>query len=101
MIILRKDFQVLNSKKIYTPHFFYQSWYSPIFLRKRTDEDDDESCCITFQVRKDGDDKKYLVLANILMPNRLNPHNVLTHVRNLNNDFTNNTLKEVPSRYSQ
>lgn len=101
MTILRNDFKILNPKNIYTHDFYYQSWYSAIFLKKRPPNDNDDSCCITFQVRKDREDKKYLVLANILSPSRFSSFEVMSRVNNLNKDFTNNTSKELPSAYDQ
>ncbi len=101
MIIIQRDFKVLNPKKTYEHRFYYQSWYSSIFLKNRPPDDNEESCCVTFQVRKDREDKNYLVLANMLLPDRFDPYQVMARLKNLEKDFTNNTMKELPSAYSQ
>lgn len=101
MIIIQRDFKVLDPEKTYEHRFYYQSWYSSIFLKNRQPDDNEESCCVTFQVRKDREGKNYLVLANILLPDRFDSYQVMTHLKNLNDDFTNNTLKEMPSTYTQ
>ncbi len=101
MIIIQRNFKVLDPKKTCKHKFYYQSWYSSIFLKNRPPDDNDESCCVTFQVRTDREDKSYLVLANIFLPDRLDPYEVMKHLKNLNNDFTNNTLTTLPSAHTQ
>ena len=101
MRLERRSFKVLDTKKDYTQLYRFQSWYSPIFIKSRSDIDNDNSTCITFDVRKDKEAKHFLTIANILPPAPLDTHEVMTHVVNLNNDFTNNTPIKLPSIHNQ
>jgi hypothetical protein len=100
MYLEKKSFQVYNSKKQYSHIYYFQSWYSPIFLKAKN-EDADNSTCITFEVRRNKEGKHHLALANILPPNVMDSHEVLIHAKNVNNDFTNNNLVGLPSRFNQ
>jgi hypothetical protein len=101
MHIEKSIFKVLDSKRAYTHVYYFQSWYSPIFLKSRHDNDAGNSTCITFEVRKDKEGKRYLVLANVLKPSILDSHEVIIHAKNLNNDFTNNSLDKLPNLHNQ
>jgi len=101
MRIERRSFKIINAKKPYKRVYWFQSWYSPIFIKSSSVEDTTNSCCITFEMRKDNQGKHYITLANILPPAPLDSHDVMTHAVNLNNDFTNNTLKALPNLYNQ
>lgn len=101
MQLEKSSFKVLDPKRERSHVFRFQSWYSPIFIKRRTDENSDNSTCITFDVLKDKESKHFLTIANILPPSPLDSHEVMTHVANLNNDFTNNSLVKLPSIHSQ
>jgi hypothetical protein len=101
MHIEKGIFKILDLKRAFTHVYYFQSWYSPIFLKTRHSEASDDSTCITFEVRKDKEGKRYTVLANILPPSILDSHEVVIHAKNLNNDFTNNELRPLPSLYNQ
>lgn len=102
MHIEKSIFKILSLNRDYTHLHYFQSWYSPIFLKSRHESDSDDSTCITFELRKDKEgNRKYLVLTNILPPSILDSHEVIIHAKNLNNDFTNNSLTRLPSLYNQ
>lgn len=102
MHIEKSIFKVLDSKRAFTHVYYFQSWYSPVFLKSRNDNDAGNSTCITFEVRKDKENSKnYLILKGILPPSPLDSHEVMTHAKNLNNDFTNNGLEKLPSLFNQ
>lgn len=109
MHLEKRRFKVLDPKKANTHLYYFQSWYSPIFLKSKTEEDSGNSVCITFEARKEGvkedtkkrEGKTFLLLANIFSPSTLDSHDVLLYAKNLYNDFTNNTFVKLPSTYEQ
>lgn len=113
MHIEKRRFKVLDPKKATTHLYYFQSWYSPIFLKGTNDEDNGNSVCITFEARREGRKeeqretrarrnlKSFLVLANIFSPASLDSHEVILYVGNLYNDFTNNTFVKLPPTYDQ
>jgi hypothetical protein len=99
--IEKSIFIVLDAKREFTHSYYFQSWYSPIFLKARNELDANNSTCITFEVRQDKDKHHYIVLKDILPPSLLDSHEVVTHLKNMNSDFTNHALRAMPSLYTQ
>ena len=86
----------MDPKKPSIHSYYFQSWYSPIFLRNSDYAlDDDNSVCVTFDVRREGlpeDEKRerkskvgkgFAMLANVFKPRMLDSHDTLVHVANL------------------
>lgn len=101
MNIERGIFKVLDTKKKYSHLYYFQSWYSPIFIKSRSENDNNYSTCITFQIRKDEKEDTHALLANIFKPTVLDSHELLIHAQNLNYDFTNHELKKGDSLINQ
>lgn len=101
MILERSSFSIANPDKPYLHVYYFQSWYSPIFLKDRNEKDSGNSTCITFELRKTKNNYHYLVIASLLRPRIMDSHDVMVYAKNLSNDFTNQSKEELPHLYQQ